>query len=317
MLVAGQTSKTTNGNSLSQMFTIKYGEPKITYVALPNNARTAGGTTFYIYGENFGRKELIDVSVLVAGIDFLVLEHNHTFMVVETQPGQGTSLSIRVRVVDAISKPALEKFSYNAPLIHSLICNDYAINDTSLPLFPTTGKYMNGSVITVIVTGDNFGIPGSATVFFGTLGAFIRPDKPYLLEEHTKIEFLLPPGSGFGHKVTVEVYGQITVSTEAVVLNYSPPKVENVFFPNGRMTSGCGEYNKQILPGRNGLFCKERATFTLYGANFGRTPLVELLTEGGKTNRLQILRASHSEIQLVLPRGKSFHDTGYIIFEHT
>ena len=77
------------------------------------------------------------------------------------------------------------------------------------------------------------------------------------------------------------------------------------------------EYNKQILPGRNGLFCKERATFTLYGANFGRTPLVELLTEGGKTNRLQILRASHSEIQLVLPRGKSFHDTGYIIFEHT
>ena len=56
-------------------------------------------------------------------------------------------------------------------------------------------------------------------------------------------------------------------------------------FPNGRMTSGCGEYNKQILPGRNGLFCKERATFTLYGANFGRTPLVELLTEGGKTNR--------------------------------
>ena len=53
VLVAGQTSKTTNGNSLSQMFTIKYGEPKITYVALPNNARTAGGTTFYIYGEKY------------------------------------------------------------------------------------------------------------------------------------------------------------------------------------------------------------------------------------------------------------------------
>ena len=67
-------------------------------------------------------------------------------MIVETKPGQGTSLPISVRVVDAISKPGLESFSYDPPLISSLVSSEYGTQNTTVPNFPTTGKYKNGKM---------------------------------------------------------------------------------------------------------------------------------------------------------------------------
>ena len=185
--VAGQSSKTTSGNPRSKMFTIKYGEPKISRVILPSNARTAGGSIFYIIGENFGRKELKDVSVLVGDTNFPVLEHNHTFMVVESQPGQGKLLSIQVRVVDAISKPAETMYTYSKPLVHRLLVNGHLANGSNPMNVPTTGRHKNGSAVVLTIVGDNFGIPGSATIWFGIEGAFLKPRKPYIEESHSSL----------------------------------------------------------------------------------------------------------------------------------
>ena len=102
------------------------------------------GSIFYIMGENFGRKELKDVSVIVGDTNFPVLEHNHTFMVVESQPGQGKLLSIQVRVVDALSKPAETMYTYSKPLVHRLLVNGHLANSSNPMNVPTTGRHKNG-----------------------------------------------------------------------------------------------------------------------------------------------------------------------------
>ena len=300
--VAGQSSKTTSGNPHSKMFTIKYGEPKISRVILPKNARTAGGSILYIKGENFGRKELKDVSVIVGKVNFPVLKHNHTYMIAETQPGQGKSLPIQVRVVDAISKPAQIMFAYSKPLVYTLYVDGQMANASNPQNVPTTGKHKNGSAVVLTIVGDNFGIPGSATVWFGIEGAFLKPTRPYVEETHSSLSLLLPPGSGIGHSVNIEVALQI-ISSNVVKLSYSPPQIQSMFFPDGKMTSGCAKYGKEILPGRNGLRCEERGTFTLRGINFGRSAYAKIEMAAGIVYTPKILYSSHTEIQMVLPRG--------------
>ena len=116
------------------------------------------------------------------------------------------------------------------------------------------------------------------------------------------MSLFLPPGSGIGHSVNIDVALQIT-SSKGVKLNYSPPQIQSMYFPDGRMTSGCAKYGKRILPGRNGLQCKERGTFILRGTNFGRSPYARLKTAVGTSHNPKILYSSHTEIEMVLPRG--------------
>jgi hypothetical protein len=306
VVVSGQTSATTDGNRLSKEFRVKYGKPRIRYISLPENARTAGGSIFEIFGENFGRKELENVFVTVGRTKFIVLHHNHTFISVQSTPGQGTSLSITVTVVGAVSKPAKEQFSYNAPIIYSLDVYgriDGEELDPFLHGFPTSGKWSNGSDVVITLTGDNFGTPGSASMWFGHYGSHLVPTKPYYFQDHTQLQFVLPEGEGTGHRIHVEVYGQQTESSALTTLEYARPKIVGAIYPDGLMTSGCGKYDKFIQPGENGLRCISKASFQLIGKNFGRTPLVEVRDSSGSIRIVSIVSSSHSLLQLTLPRG--------------
>ncbi|MBA4150553.1 MAG: IPT/TIG domain-containing protein [Verrucomicrobia bacterium] len=192
-----------SGQSSTLVGAFSYTAPNITSHT-PNNGPTAGGTTVYLSGTDFG----ISPNVTFNGQPCDILSSSHTQIAFVTPPGQGLNQVIRVNVAGQLSNVRL--FSYDPPVLNS-------IN-------PAGGPSSGGTLVTL--SGGNFGIIG--TVFFNGQPCTISS------YTHSQIQFFSPSGVGTGHTVSVSVGGQ---DSGALSFNYNPPFITDVF-PTSAPTSG-------------------------------------------------------------------------------
>ncbi len=196
LTLAGQSSNT-------QPFS--YLGPTLASIA-PLSGPTSGGATLTLTGSNFGPA---GAAVTVGGVSCPLTSQTHTELLCTLPAGAGASQAVQVTVAGQAS--GTRTFSYNAPLLSSLM--------------PSNGPTAGGAVLTL--TGTNFGAAG-ATVTIGGVSC------PLTSQSHTQLLCTLPPGAGASNAVQVTVAGQ---SSNTRTFSYDAPSLGQLS-PTTGPTSG-------------------------------------------------------------------------------
>ena len=238
-----------------------YAAPVITSVT-PANCSTTGGTVVTLRGSSFGFANVTSVTLLpslgVCNVSFL----NHTYATCSMPPGQGPVYFLIN--VDGIVNTALFPFTYNSPVITSV-----------LPQLPNAA---GGSLLTI--SGSNFGTSGTVTVAI-SIGATLTQSLcyPQSLYNNTEIICAAPPGQGVNQAVYVT--SSQTMNLVPFPLSYLPPAVSSVA-PLSFITAG-------------------NTVLNVSGTSFGTTGSV---TVGGVACPLTGIGYSNTAIQCILPAGQ-------------
>lgn len=246
----------TVGGQSGPAVSYNYGAPRVETVQ-GSGGPTQGGNLVTITGRNFGFggagfTAAIDGVPCVVGASGSV---THTEVRCTAPPGQGVDRPVFVVVAQQYSNND-RTYSYGAP----------SASVSGTPRFPTAG----GTVLDLI--GSNFGTSGMVTV----ANRVCTP----VSYNHTRIQCLVPPGSGLAQQVRLFVSGQQALLS----VDYRAPTISTVA-PLGGPTAGGG-------------------TLTLMGSDFGEPGLARprTVTVGGRP--CPILNAAHSSIACTLPAGE-------------
>ena len=228
-----------NVNSqLSNTVTFSYNGPVLDSIEI-GDAPTTGGTTLTLHGSSFGTSGTVSVGSSNCPITF----HSHTKVECTLPPGEGTDVSVKVTVGSLSSNT--RKLSYLGP----------TITDVSPSNGPAQG------LTTITVTGKNFGLTGYVqinSVTCASIGA---------VDSHSKIQCVLPPGSGTDRPVVVKVAGQTSPPVTPAdgdnpeytpLFHYDPPSI-------GTINPATGPTQGGILVTITGTSFSPSATVTIGG----------------------------------------------------
>ena len=160
-----------------------------------------------------------------------VRSFNHTTILCEMQPGQGTDLEISVTVNGEVSGGRAGAtpvaFSFMPPTI--------------LDMSPLSSPTRGGTVVTIV--GTSFGSKDAIVEFLGDTSTSAQGSAladtigPISLSahNHTHISFVVPEGQGHDRRVRVTVGGQSTIYG-AASFHYDAPSFTKIVQPEGCMT---------------------------------------------------------------------------------
>eukprot|EP00808_Paulinella_micropora_P005719 g34204.t1 len=195
-----------NKESVQTQFTVSYSDPVIDSVS-PPVVPTDASVPLLLTGRNFGVEQLV---VKQGSTPCTILTHNHTHVLFRPLEGSGTTKSITVTVISAVSNSVT--FSYRPPNISSLVLPAGGV--------PTGG----GGIVTLL--GSNFG-PSStvASVTFVVRGTSVACVNCISLVDHQRLILQAPAGLGLNNSLTITVGGQ---SSSTFGLNYRAPTITGV-----------------------------------------------------------------------------------------
>jgi hypothetical protein len=181
----------TVASQTSASFQLTFSNPNITSIS-PPNASTSGAINLTLTGTNFGTSQ---GSVTLGSSSCPIVSQTHTSIICTLPPGQGTGLQVRVVVSTLASNILL--WSYNSPVLGSLV--------------PNHGPTSSGYPLTVV--GSNFGSPtASVSVSFGVLSCAVSSFND------TVIICTVPQSQSQDNQVSVTVSGQ--ASSNALTFSY-------------------------------------------------------------------------------------------------
>jgi hypothetical protein len=248
---------TIEGQQSNVVPTWNYNKPVLNSLT-PGSGPTTGGTLVTATGNNFGPPGTL-ATVTVGGISATgVTVVNHTTLTFVTPPGAGLMQSVIITLAGQSNDPG-PTFNYEAPQI--------------INISPVNGPTTGGN--TVVVTGNNFGPPGSSVqVSVDNVPALMVN---YL--SHQSLTFTVPPGSGLMNNVVVTVNGQ---PSNVVNYVYDPPTVA-LLNPNSGPHSG-------------------GTAVTVPGTNFGppMTPITVTIDGNAVQN---LVHVNHTSITFNTPPG--------------
>ena len=248
----GHTVSYTLDGQSSGPIAISYPAPTVSG-ATPNHGSGNGSETITVTGTNFGAS---GTQVSIGGIACtnVVVAANHLSLTCETPIGVGAGLALSV---DAGGQTATLAggFSYDPPTVNSVV--------------PSTVPTSGGQVV---ISGEGFGNPGSATVLFGASTLIPIQQTP------TSITVSLPAGTGTGHGLIVRAGGQNALPS---TVDYLPPLLTTVTPCLGSTSGG--------------------AILTITGTNLGLANALVFVDNVAATNVL--VATPHTLITCVVPVG--------------
>ena len=150
------------------------------------------------------------------------IEEDHTKMVCGSVPGVGTDMKFHMTVAGLPSNTFQSTIKYTPPLIKPL---SLGIKNAVSGQGATAANTRGGEEINIF--GENFGPVGDTflpSMTYGPTGTEYTATDCVVRNSFSKIRCIGAPGTGYGHKVKIEVGGQPSPTYQGNV-SYKPPSV--------------------------------------------------------------------------------------------
>ncbi|KAL0244663.1 hypothetical protein GEMRC1_008745 [Eukaryota sp. GEM-RC1] len=195
----------TNSDGFSSpAFSVVYSSPRILAVEGDDGFPIDGNVMISIMGENFPVSDELNITILINDNECSDPQVDDDAITCLLPPGTGGGNTISLFIEQTLAHSA-PLFHYNSPLVTSLS------GDT-----PTTGG------TSLFLSGHDLGLSSSlVTVEVGR-----RLCEEVVVISSSSLSCVLPPGSGVGHGVVVDVDG--LRSSSEVHVDYDPPLITSV-----------------------------------------------------------------------------------------